>query len=167
MQIGIIGLGRMGGNIVRRLMKHGHESVVYDREPKAVMALTDEGAKGAGGLEELVRKLRPPRATWLMLPAGEITEQAIRELSRLLQPDDVVIDGGNTFWKDDIRRAAALKQGGLHYVDVGTRGGAWATCRDPRAEAVATHAQTAATSMPGRTALATSSRWSTTPSSMA
>ena len=97
MQIGIIGLGRMGGNIVRRLMKHGHEPVVYDREPKAVMALTDEGATAAGGLEELVRKLSPPRATWLMLPAGEITEQAFRELSRLLQPDDVVIDGGNTF----------------------------------------------------------------------
>jgi 6-phosphogluconate dehydrogenase len=125
MQIGIIGLGRMGGNIVRRLMKHGHEPVVYDREPKAVMALADEGAKGAGGLEELVRKLRPPRATWLMLPAGEITEEAIRELSRLLQPDDVIIDGGNTFWKDDIRRAAALKQRGLHYVDVGTSGGVW------------------------------------------
>jgi 6-phosphogluconate dehydrogenase len=125
MQIGIIGLGRMGGNIVRRLMKHGHEPVVYDREPKAVTALADEGAKGVGGLEELVRKLSPPRAAWLMLPAGEITEEAIRELSRLLQPDDVVVDGGNTFWKDDIRRAAALKQRGLHYVDVGTSGGVW------------------------------------------
>jgi 6-phosphogluconate dehydrogenase len=125
MQIGIIGLGRMGGNIVRRLMKHGHEPVVYDREPKAVMALADEGAAGAGGLEELVSKLRPPRAAWLMLPAGEITEEAIRELSRLLQPNDVVIDGGNTFWKDDIRRAAALKQRGLHYVDAGTSGGVW------------------------------------------
>jgi 6-phosphogluconate dehydrogenase len=125
MQIGIIGLGRMGGNIVRRLMRHGHEPVVYDRKPKAVMALADEGAKGAGGLEELARQLSPPRAKWLMLPAGEITEEAIRELSRLLQPDDVVIDGGNTFWKDDIRRAAALKQRGLHYVDVGTSGGVW------------------------------------------
>jgi 6-phosphogluconate dehydrogenase len=125
MQIGIIGLGRMGGNIVRRLMKHGHEPVVYDREPKAVMALTDEGATGASGFEELVRKLSRPRAAWLMLPAGEITEAAIRDLSRLLQPDDVVVDGGNTFWKDDIRRAAALKQGGLHYVDVGTSGGVW------------------------------------------
>jgi 6-phosphogluconate dehydrogenase len=125
MQIGVIGLGRMGGNIVRRLMKHGHEPVVYDREPKAVMALTDEGATGASGFEELVRKLSRPRATWLMLPAGEITEEAIRELSPLLQPDDVVIDGGNTFWKDDIRRAAALKHGGLHYVDVGTSGGVW------------------------------------------
>jgi 6-phosphogluconate dehydrogenase len=125
MQIGVIGLGRMGGNIVRRLMKHGHEPVVYDREPKAVMALTDEGATGASGFEELVRKLSRPRAAWLMLPAGEVTEEAIRELTRLLQPDDVVIDGGNTFWKDDIRRAAALKQGGLHYVDVGTSGGVW------------------------------------------
>ena len=125
MQIGVIGLGRMGGNIVRRLMKHGHEPVVYDREPKAVMALTDEGATGASGFEELVRRLSRPRAAWLMLPAGEVTEEAIREFSRLLQPDDVVIDGGNTFWKDDIRRAAALKQRDLHYVDVGTSGGVW------------------------------------------
>jgi 6-phosphogluconate dehydrogenase len=125
MQIGIIGLGRMGGNIVRRLVRHGHHAVVYDREPEAVMALANEGAAPAGGLEELVRKLSKPRAIWVMLPAGEITESAIRELGLLLQPGDVVIDGGNTFWKDDIRRAAALKQRGVHYVDVGTSGGVW------------------------------------------
>src|SRR5215467_5934513 len=125
MQISVIGLGRMGANIVRRLRKHGHDAVVYDRDPKATEALADEGATGAGGLQELVEKLRQPRVVWLMLPAGEITEEAIRELSPLLQPDDVAVDGGNTFWKDDIRRAAALRQQGLHYVDVGTSGGIW------------------------------------------
>ena len=125
MQIGVIGLGRMGANIVRRLRKHGHDAVVYDRDPKATEALADEGATGAGRLQELAAKLRQPRVVWLMLPAGEVTEEAIRELSPLLQPDDVVVDGGNTFWKDDIRRAAALRQRGLHYVDVGTSGGIW------------------------------------------
>jgi 6-phosphogluconate dehydrogenase len=125
MQIGIIGLGRMGGNITRRLVRHGHEAIVYDREPEAMKALADERIVPAAGLEELVRKLSKPRAVWVMLPAGEITEGLIRELGLLLQPDDVVIDGGNTFWKDDIRRAAALKQHGLHYVDVGTSGGVW------------------------------------------
>jgi 6-phosphogluconate dehydrogenase len=125
MQIGIIGLGRMGGNIARRLVRHGHEAIVYDREPEAVMALAGEGAAAASGAEELVRKLGKPRTIWVMLPAGDITERAIHELGLLLQPGDVVIDGGNTFWKDDIRRAVALKQRGLHYVDVGTSGGVW------------------------------------------
>jgi 6-phosphogluconate dehydrogenase len=125
MQIGMIGLGRMGGNIVRRLMQHGHETVVYDRDAKAVKGLAGEGAAGAGGLEELARKLKKPRAVWIMLPAGEITEGTVRELGTLLEPGDVVIDGGNSFWKDDIRRAAALEQRGLHYVDVGTSGGVW------------------------------------------
>src|SRR5215470_6398460 len=125
MQIGIVGLGRMGGNIARRLMRHGHQTIVYDRQAAAVAALADEGAGAAGGLEELVRKLGKPRTVWLMLPAGEITEDAVRELGRLLQPGDVVIDGGNTFWKDDVRRAATLRQRGLHYVDVGTSGGVW------------------------------------------
>ncbi len=125
MQIGIIGLGRMGGNIARRLMRHGHATVVYDRDRKAITTLAGEGAAGAGGLEELVGKLGKPRAVWMMLPAGDITEGTIRELGLLLQPGDVVIDGGNTFWKDDIRRAAALKQRGVHYVDVGTSGGVW------------------------------------------
>jgi 6-phosphogluconate dehydrogenase len=125
MQIGVIGLGRMGGNIVRRLMQHRHETVVYDRDAKAVKALAGEGAAGAGGLEELVRKLKKPRAVWIMLPAGEITEGTVRDLGTLLEPGDVVIDGGNSFWKDDVRRAAALKQRSLHYVDVGTSGGVW------------------------------------------
>jgi 6-phosphogluconate dehydrogenase len=125
MQIGIIGLGRMGGNIARRLIGHGHEVIAYDREPEAVAALAGEGAAAAGGLEELVRKLGKPRTIWVMLPAGEITERAIHDLGLLLQPGDVVIDGGNTFWKDDIRRAASLKQRGLHYIDVGTSGGIW------------------------------------------
>ena len=125
MQIGIVGLGRMGSNIVRRLMKHGHDAVVFDREPKAIRILADEGATGAGGLEELVRKLRKPCTIWLMLPAGEITEGTIHELGALLTSGDVIIDGGNTFWKDDIRRAEALKRRGLHYVDVGTSGGVW------------------------------------------
>jgi 6-phosphogluconate dehydrogenase len=125
MQVGIMGLGRMGGNIARRLVGHGHEVTVYDREPGAVATLAGRGATPASGPENLVRKLGRPRTIWLMLPAGEITEGAIRELGLLLEPGDVVIDGGNTFWKDDIRRAAELKQRGLHYVDVGTSGGVW------------------------------------------
>jgi len=125
MQIGLIGLGRMGGNIARRLMQHGHQAVVYDRDAKAVTSLAEAGAAGAGGLEELVRKLAKPCAIWVMLPAGEITEATIRELGSLLERGDVVIDGGNTFWKDDIRRARMLRERGLHYVDVGTSGGIW------------------------------------------
>lgn len=125
MQIGMIGLGRMGGNIVRRLMKDGHHAVVYDRDPQAVDALTREGATGAGGLEELVRKLDAPRAVWVMLPAGHITETTIEQLAKLLAAGDVVIDGGNTFWQDDIRRAKTLKETSIDYVDVGTSGGIW------------------------------------------
>ena len=125
MQIGLIGLGRMGANITRRLMQHGHQAVVYDRDPKAVKGLAEAGATGAGGLDELVRKLAKPCAIWVMLPAGEITETTISELGSLLQRGDTVIDGGNTFWKDDVRRARMLKERGLHYVDVGTSGGIW------------------------------------------
>jgi 6-phosphogluconate dehydrogenase len=125
MQIGIIGLGRMGGNITRRLMKNGHETVVYDHDPKAVSALSKDGAAGADGLEKLVSQLRAPRAVWVMLPAGKITDDTIMALGRLMQSGDIVIDGGNTFWKDDIRRAKALKERGIHHVDVGTSGGIW------------------------------------------
>jgi 6-phosphogluconate dehydrogenase len=125
MQIGIIGLGRMGGNITRRLMQHGHEPVVYDHDAKAVDALRSEGATGTAGLEKLVGALRAPRAVWVMLPAGKITEDTIGQLGGLLQAGDVVLDGGNTFWKDDIRRAAMLKERGIHHVDVGTSGGVW------------------------------------------
>jgi 6-phosphogluconate dehydrogenase len=125
MQIGVIGLGRMGGNISRRLIKNGHEVVVYDHDAKAVAALSREGAKGTGGLDTLVQQLRPPRAVWVMLPAGKITEGVIGELAKLLAAGDVVLDGGNTFWRDDIRRAKMLKEHNIHHVDVGTSGGVW------------------------------------------
>jgi 6-phosphogluconate dehydrogenase len=125
LQIGVIGLGRMGGNIVRRLIAHGHDAVIYDRDSHAVAALSGEGAAPATGLDELVRKLRKPRVAWVMLPAGEITETAITQLADRLDSDDVIVDGGNTFWKDDVRRARALAQRQLHYVDVGTSGGIW------------------------------------------
>src|ERR1041385_8517556 len=125
MQIGVIGLGRMGGNIARRLMQNGHEAVVYDHDPNAIAALGRDGAIGAKGLDALVDQLHAPRAVWLMLPAGKITEDTIVQLARLLAPDDIIIDGGNTFWKDDIRRAKTLKGRSIHYVDVGTSGGVW------------------------------------------
>jgi 6-phosphogluconate dehydrogenase len=125
MQIGVIGLGRMGGNISRRLIKNGHEVIVYDHDPKAVATLSGEGAKGADGLEKLVQQLKPPRAVWVMLPAGEITEDVIAELGKLLAAGDIVMDGGNTFWRDDIRRAKMLKERNIHHVDVGTSGGVW------------------------------------------
>jgi len=125
MQIGMIGLGRMGGNIVRRLMQHGHEAVVYDRDAKATTTLANEGATAAGGLKELVQRLGRPRAVWVMLPAGMITEAVIAELAQNLEAGDVILDGGNTFWKDDIRRAKMLKEHNIAYVDVGTSGGVW------------------------------------------
>jgi 6-phosphogluconate dehydrogenase len=125
MQIGVIGLGRMGGNITRCLIENGHEAVVYDRDAKAVAALGRDGAVGAEGLDTFVRQLRAPRAIWVMLPAGKITEDTIVELAKLLARDDIIIDGGNTFWKDDVRRAKMLKEHGMHYVDVGTSGGVW------------------------------------------
>jgi 6-phosphogluconate dehydrogenase len=125
MQIGVIGLGRMGGNITRRLIQNGHETVVYDHDPKAVAEVSRDGAAGADGLEALVQKLKAPRAVWVMLPAGKITEDVIGQLAKLLAADDVVIDGGNTFWRDDVRRAQMLKPSGIHYVDVGTSGGVW------------------------------------------
>jgi 6-phosphogluconate dehydrogenase len=125
MQIGVIGLGRMGGNISRRLIKNGHEVVVYDHDAKAVATLSRDGAKGANGLDKLVQQLRPPRAVWVMLPAGKITEDVIGELAKLLAAGDIVLDGGNTFWRDDIRRAKMLKERNIHHVDVGTSGGVW------------------------------------------
>jgi 6-phosphogluconate dehydrogenase len=125
MQIGVIGLGRMGGNISRRLMQHGHEPVVYDHDAKAIAALTRDGATGAADLGKLVAQLRTPRAVWVMLPAGQITDDVIGQLGKLLSAGDVVLDGGNTFWKDDIRRAKMLKEKNVHHVDVGTSGGVW------------------------------------------
>jgi 6-phosphogluconate dehydrogenase len=125
MQIGIIGLGRMGGNITRRLIQNGHQAVVYDHEPKAVADLKNDGATGVDGLEKLVQQLRPPRAVWVMLPAGKITDDTITQLGKLMSSGDVVIDGGNTFWRDDIRRAKLLRERSIHHVDVGTSGGVW------------------------------------------
>src|ERR1700759_3176962 len=125
MQIGMIGLGRMGGNITRRLIQNGHEAVVYDRDPKAIDELKRDGASGADGLEKLVQQLRPPRAVWVMLPAGKITDDTIPQLCKVMSAGDIVLDGGNTFWKDDIRRAKALKERNIHHVDVGTSGGIW------------------------------------------
>ena len=125
MQLGMIGLGRMGGNIVRRLMNNGHTAVVYDKDAKAVAGLAGEGAVGVDTLEDFVAKLEKPRTAWVMLPAGKITEVTIEALAKLMQPGDVIIDGGNTFWQDDVRRGAALKAKGLHYLDVGTSGGVW------------------------------------------
>ncbi len=125
MQLGMIGLGRMGGNIVRRLMKNGHSAVVYDKDAKAVAGLDAEGAQVAATLEEFVAKLETPRTAWVMLPAGRITETTIDQLAKLMRAGDVVIDGGNTFWQDDVRRGKALKERGIHYVDVGTSGGVW------------------------------------------
>jgi 6-phosphogluconate dehydrogenase len=125
MQIGVIGLGRMGGNITRRLIQNGHEAVVYDHDAKAVAELGRDGATGADGLDSLVQKLRPPRAVWVMLPAGKITEDVIGQLAKLLAAGDIVLDGGNTFWRDDIRRAKMLKERNIHHVDVGTSGGIW------------------------------------------
>ncbi|MCP4616695.1 MAG: decarboxylating 6-phosphogluconate dehydrogenase [Bradyrhizobium sp.] len=125
MQLGMIGLGRMGGNIVRRLMQRGHSTVVYDKDQKAVAALAAEGAVGAATLQEFVQKLTPPRAAWVMLPAGAITEATVDTLAGLMQKDDAIIDGGNSFWQDDVRRGKALRTKGLHYLDVGTSGGVW------------------------------------------
>jgi 6-phosphogluconate dehydrogenase len=125
MQIGIVGLGRMGANIARRLMRHGHACAVWDRDQGPAQQLAGEGALAAAGLPELVRALTAPRAVWLMLPAGVATEAGIADLAPLLAPGDTIIDGGNTFWKDDIRRARELAAQGLHYVDVGTSGGVW------------------------------------------
>ena len=125
MQLGMIGLGRMGANIVRRLQKAGHQGVVWDRDPKPGEALAKEGALAASSLEDLVSKLAAPRAIWVMLPAGEATGSTIDALSHLVSPGDVIIDGGNSFWKDDIRRSRALAKSGVHFLDVGTSGGVW------------------------------------------
>ncbi|MGA2045711.1 MAG: phosphogluconate dehydrogenase (NAD(+)-dependent, decarboxylating) [Roseiarcus sp.] len=125
MQLGMIGLGRMGANIVRRLMRNQHACSVWDRDPAPGKALAADGATAAGSIKELVDSLEAPRTVWIMLPAGAPTEQTIEILTPLLSPGDVIIDGGNTFWQDDVRRGAALAKKGLHYIDVGTSGGVW------------------------------------------
>jgi 6-phosphogluconate dehydrogenase len=122
MQIGMIGLGRMGANMVRRLLKAGHECVAYDRSAEAVKSVAEQGAKGVGSLRELVATLKAPRAVWIMVPAG-IVDSVLADLRPLLQKGDVLIDGGNSHYHDDIRRAEELQPAGIHYVDVGTSGG--------------------------------------------
>ena len=124
MQLGMIGLGRMGANMVRRLLKNGHKCVVFDRSPKSVEDLVKENAHGASSLTDLVKKLERPRAIWLMVPAG-VVDQTIGELSPLLEKGDTIIDGGNSYYIDDIARAKGLRLLGIHYVDVGTSGGIW------------------------------------------
>ena len=124
MQLGMIGLGRMGSNLVRRLMRDGHHCVAYDRNPDVVKSMETEGATGANSYEEFVQKLDRPRNIWIMIPAGTV-QSALDALVTLLDPDDIVIDGGNSYYRDDITRAAALQPTGIHYVDVGTSGGVW------------------------------------------
>ncbi len=125
MQIGIVGLGRMGSNIARRLMHAGHGCVVFDKQPTQAQKLAGEGATVGSDLKNLVARLEKPRAVWIMLPAGEITEQTVTELATLMEPGDTLIDGGNSFYKDDIRRAAMLGAKKIRYLDVGTSGGVW------------------------------------------
>jgi 6-phosphogluconate dehydrogenase len=124
MQLGMIGLGRMGANMVRRLQKDGHQCVVYDRTPATVQQLASEGPTGSSSLDDFVRKLQKPRAIWLMVPAA-VVDDSIKELLPKLESGDILIDGGNSYYIDDIRRAKELQPKGIHYVDVGTSGGVW------------------------------------------
>ncbi|ADE10635.1 phosphogluconate dehydrogenase (NAD(+)-dependent, decarboxylating) [Sideroxydans lithotrophicus] len=125
MQIAMVGLGRMGANMARRLMRDGHACVVYDRNPDTVAQLVADGATGAASLKELAEKLAPPRAAWIMVPAGDVTENTVAELAACFAADDVIVDGGNSNFKDDIRRAKILAARGIHYLDAGTSGGVW------------------------------------------
>jgi 6-phosphogluconate dehydrogenase len=125
MQLGMVGLGRMGGNMVRRLMRAGHECVVSDLSPHNVQELSKEGATGSSSLDDFVAKLKKPRAAWIMVPAGDPTEQTVMTLGQKFEPGDILIDGGNSYFKDDVRRAQKLKERGIHYIDVGTSGGVW------------------------------------------
>ena len=129
MQLGMIGLGRMGSNMVRRLMRAGHECVVYDRSPDAVRGLAGEGAAGSASLDEFVARLAPPRAAWVMVPAGAPTEGVVNDLGARLQAGDAILDGGNSHFKDDVRRARELAARGIDYLDVGTSGGVWGLAR--------------------------------------
>ncbi|MGA8431706.1 MAG: decarboxylating 6-phosphogluconate dehydrogenase [Candidatus Sulfotelmatobacter sp.] len=125
MQMGMVGLGKMGANMTRRLMKGGHQIVVSDLSADTVRALGKEGATESGSLEDLIKRMTPPRAVWIMVPAGGPTEQTVQKLAQYMQSGDAIIDGGNSYFKDDVRRAAQLKDKGIHYVDVGTSGGVW------------------------------------------
>ena len=124
MQMGMIGLGRMGANMVRRLLKGGHECVVFDMNKSAVAELVKEGAIGAASLDELTSKLKKPRTTWMMVPAG-VVEETLADLNKRFEKDDIIVDGGNSYYIDDLRRAKMLRTKGIHYVDSGTSGGVW------------------------------------------
>jgi 6-phosphogluconate dehydrogenase len=123
MELGIVGLGRMGANMARRLMRDGHTIVAYDVNPEAVAALAGEGAQGASSVQDLVSAMTPPRSVWVMVPAGEITESTVEEVAGALESGDAIIDGGNSYYRDDIRRAAKVGEKGIDYVDCGTSGG--------------------------------------------
>jgi 6-phosphogluconate dehydrogenase len=123
MELGIVGLGRMGANMARRLMRDGHQIVAFDVNPEAVAALAGEGAQGASSVKDMVSALKPPRSVWVMVPAGEITEKTVEEVGAALESGDAIIDGGNSYYRDDIRRAAALSEQGIDFVDCGTSGG--------------------------------------------
>ena len=125
MQLGMVGLGRMGGNMVRRLLRAGHQCVVSDLSSQNVGALAGEGATGSSSLPDFVAKLTRPRAAWIMVPAGDPTEQTVNALAQLFEPGDSIIDGGNSYYKDDVRRSQKLKDRGIHHIDVGTSGGVW------------------------------------------
>jgi 6-phosphogluconate dehydrogenase len=125
MQLGMIGLGRMGSNMVRRLMRGGHQCVVSDLSPQNVAGLAKEGATGSSSLDDFAAKLTKPRAAWIMVPAGDPTEQTVNALAQRFEAGDAIIDGGNSYFKDDVRRARKLKEKGIHYLDVGTSGGVW------------------------------------------
>src|ERR1700677_2039117 len=125
MQIGMIGLGKMGANMVRRLLHGKHEVVVFDRSADAINAMEKEGAAGSSSLEDFVAKLHEPRAVWIMVPAGGPTEETVQALGKLLSPGSTIVDGGNSFFKDDVRRSKALQEKGISYLDAGTSGGVW------------------------------------------
>ena len=125
MKIGMIGLGRMGGNMVRRLLRGGHECVVYDLNANAIADLVADGAAGAGTLDEFVQRLQPPRTAWIMVPAGDPTEGMVRELGKRMEKGDAIVDGGNSYFKDDVRRSQTLGEKGIYYIDAGTSGGVW------------------------------------------
>src|SRR6059036_3019224 len=129
MQLGMVGLGRMGGNMARRLIRGGHEIVGYASDPAGVKAIASEGATGTTALDDFVLALRPPRVAWVMVPAGAATEQVVTDLAKRMAPGDTIVDGGNSFYKDDVRRMTMLREKQIHYVDVGTSGGVWGLAR--------------------------------------
>ncbi len=125
MQLGMVGLGRMGGNMVRRLMRGGHEVFVSDISSQTVQSYAGEGARATSSLQDMVSKMKAPRAIWVMVPAGDATEKTVMTLAESMQPGDIIIDGGNSYYKDDVRRSKLLEPKGIHYIDVGTSGGVW------------------------------------------